>query len=266
MKKYFILFLLVPVYLFSQENKGIVYYGFVDAMATGNGNGLDYNAYMTFNKEQSYYVTAKDSLEKTENLNVQKNTEKNDENIIYNGLKSSPLGDQVVFYKKSNLIYSSFEYGEVYYVKENATKHNWKIHKETKKIGKYTCTKATMFFRGRDYTVWFTFAIPVSYGPWKLNGLPGLILEAYDTDKNLYWYFKSIEYPTNNKQKVNNLRVPLKEKYTHFITIEEFGKKLVKYIDKVYEDSVLTAKKHNTYIPKRSEMPTILELFMEEIK
>ena len=33
-------------------------------------------------KEQSYYVTAKDSLEKTENLNTQKNTEKNGKNII----------------------------------------------------------------------------------------------------------------------------------------------------------------------------------------
>jgi len=44
----------------------------------------------------------------------------------------------------------------------------------------YPCQKAKCNFRGRQWTVWFASDIPVSDGPWKLGGLPGLIMEAYD--------------------------------------------------------------------------------------
>ena len=40
------------------------------------------------------------------------------------------------------------------------------------------CHKATTTFRGRLWEVWFTEEIPVGLGPWKLGGLPGLILKA----------------------------------------------------------------------------------------
>ena len=67
-----------------------------------------------------------------------------------------------------------------YIIKEALPAIHWKIQNETKKINGYDCQKATGICKGREYTAWFASDIPVSFGPWKLHGLPGLILEAYD--------------------------------------------------------------------------------------
>ena len=56
----------------------------------------------------------------------------------------------------------------------------WTIDDSTREVLGYTCQQATANFRGRRWTAWFATDIPVSDGPWKLGGLPGLILEAYD--------------------------------------------------------------------------------------
>ncbi|RZK79204.1 MAG: GLPGLI family protein [Pedobacter sp.] len=66
---------------------------------------------------------------------------------------------------------------------ENLGKLNWQLEEGTDTIASYVCQKATLKFRGRNYTAWFTPDVPVSDGPWKFSGLPGLILKVEDADQ-----------------------------------------------------------------------------------
>ncbi len=73
---------------------------------------------------------------------------------------------------------------------ESKNRFNWQIEEETKVIEGYSVQKATTSFAGRDYTAWFTNEIPIADGPYKFNGLPGLILEIKDSQG--YWEFEFV--------------------------------------------------------------------------
>ena len=102
-------------------------------------------------------------------------------------------------------------YGKDFLIEDKLDVFNWKLINETKKIGDYTCYKAevsipvsekekenyaaylkrqekkksTIFLMDEPedalITAWYTPEIPVSQGPSKYWGLPGLILEVNDT-------------------------------------------------------------------------------------
>lgn len=64
---------------------------------------------------------------------------------------------------------------------------NWQIEDSVKNINGYLCQKATGKSYGRNYIAWFCTDIPYSFGPRRLGGLPGLILEAYDDKKEVIY-------------------------------------------------------------------------------
>lgn len=70
---------------------------------------------------------------------------------------------------------------------------NWQLYSDTIKIRNYTCYKATTKLEGRDYTAWYTPEIPISDGPYKFWGLPGLILKVTDTEKHYEFSLESFE-------------------------------------------------------------------------
>lgn len=142
-------------------------------------------------------------------------------------------------------------------LKEKLPEINWKIKDEFKKIGEYKCQKATGYFRGRIYTTWFTNKIPVPFGPWKLQGLPGLIIEVKDDRKQVYFRVTKVTF--KNNVTINNF------------PNEEKSIPLRKYIDVILPNrdkeliSKMNAKsdRHTTIIKSSTDRNSCKEIIYE---
>lgn len=67
-------------------------------------------------------------------------------------------------------------------------KITWKHSNDTQQYQNYKIKKATTTFAGRKWEAWFSDEFPISDGPYKFKGLPGLILKIKDSlsDYNIY--------------------------------------------------------------------------------
>ena len=82
----------------------------------------------------------------------------------------------------------------VYQIEEDYEKQAWALVDDSvKTVCGYKCHLATCSFRGRDYKAWYTTEIPYQEGPWKFNGLPGLITEVYDTKNHYHFTLVSVK-------------------------------------------------------------------------
>ncbi len=115
-------------------------------------------------------------------------------------------------------------YGKVsidnYMYQEDIPQINWVLSDSTKEICGYLCHQATASFRGRNWIVWYC-DIAKSVGPWKLNGLPGLILEAKTEDKEHFFTAISV--------RKSNSPINFTEKKYFSTTRERFNKSLADY-------------------------------------
>lgn len=80
-----------------------------------------------------------------------------------------------------------------YQYQENTSLFNWKITLAKKMVSGYECQQAFTTFGGRTWEAWFTRDIPVSEGPYKFYGLPGLILRVRDMHNNYVFELLSFE-------------------------------------------------------------------------
>lgn len=69
---------------------------------------------------------------------------------------------------------------------------DWQLQECDTIIAEHTCYKAIAQHRGHTWTAWYAPDITVSDGPWKLCGLPGLILQAMTEDGNFSFVCTSI--------------------------------------------------------------------------
>ena len=90
-----------------------------------------------------------------------------------------------------------------YLIEETAPQIDWKILKDTMSFSGIACQKATTNFKGRNWIAWFATEIPFQSGPWKLNGLPGLIIEAYDEKKEVKFTFAGLENVKEDASQAN---------------------------------------------------------------
>lgn len=59
----------------------------------------------------------------------------------------------------------------------------WKLSEDKDKIGQLDVNKASTYFAGRKWYAWYAPDIPINDGPYKFQGLPGLIVKIEDNSK-----------------------------------------------------------------------------------
>ena len=136
-----------------------------DRMILQTGGGVS--------KFYSYYRFAMDSLQKADPTNVMNTAQRKDGTTacLYMG------------YPETGLLTLTEGIGSTYYLYEDEVPEiGWTIGDEKREILGYACRRADCTLYGRRFTAWFTEEIPVMSGPWKLHGLPGLIMAAADDE------------------------------------------------------------------------------------
>ena len=252
-----ILFLTYSLYPFSQSSEfGVVEYGQKESLGMGAPIGLDYNATLIFNNAESIYTYAKDSLEGG-HVFEHKNVKKDNGSSIMITKRTSEIG----YNYYHDFLNKNYKYRDLggKYVKGSIPAIAWSITNETKLVGGFNCIMAVGKFSGRDYSVWFTTDIPLPYGPWKLQGLPGLILEAYDTNKEIYFYFKSINYPMKNK--ISFKKVIAESESKKWMSSKEYQNYLVNSFNKAVQNGRMVAE--HSGLPSREKKILMENYFIE---
>lgn len=127
------------------------------------------------------------------------NMAKNDSllrNDVYKAFATTPKGGAVIVAPSSRLR-NKYDYtivqtsqeneyferinGVSYIYKEDIIR-DWKLVNETQTINTFSCKKATLNYKGREWIAWYDDNIPFHYGPYKFTGLPGLIIKIESMD------------------------------------------------------------------------------------
>ncbi|MFV0331528.1 MAG: GLPGLI family protein [Dysgonomonas sp.] len=98
-------------------------------------------------------------------------------------------------YPKGKITSTNFFTGSSFLYEEPLIKTNWKSESGNLTVSGYKCKKASTTLFGRKYTAWYAPDIPISNGPWKFSGLPGLILKVEDDKKQISFECIAIEKP-----------------------------------------------------------------------
>lgn len=83
---------------------------------------------------------------------------------------------------------------------------DWELTDSVTEVLGYECRSARCSFRGREWTVFYAEDIPLADGPWKLHGLPGLIMKA--SDEKGHYTFECIGIKSKADRPITIYKVP----------------------------------------------------------
>jgi GLPGLI family protein len=112
---------------------------------------------------------------------------------VLNGSGGRPVSRTQIFsYQNPSKMLVVEKLFKTYIIAEDYPTIAWKIFRDTLTVSGIRCQKAEGYFKGRNYIAWFAPDLPYNNGPWKLCGLPGLIIQAYDTKHEVEFLFDGL--------------------------------------------------------------------------
>lgn len=96
-----------------------------------------------------------------------------------------------------------------YIVPEELTPIKWSIKQDTMSFAGISCRKAITRYKGRNWIAWYAVDLPFQSGPWQLNSLPGLIIEAYDERKDIHFQFNGLENVNETNLVIKDDNIPI---------------------------------------------------------
>ncbi len=98
-------------------------------------------------------------------------------------------------YPKGKLTFTDHIPSDTFKFEENLDIFHWNLTDDTAINCGYKTQKATCYFGGRSWSAWFSPDLPYNDGPYKFNGLPGLIVKVYDNRNHYVFNLLSINKP-----------------------------------------------------------------------
>jgi GLPGLI family protein len=177
------------------------------------------------NNEMSQFLSYNNALNDTSFLEIQKGNMTTEE-VVQNALAAPRVKTHLKvnkIYQESKMELLTEMMARLYKYYQPLNLMDWTISNQSKNINGYNCQNATTSYAGRDYVAWFDAEIPISDGPYKFYGLPGLIISVYDTQE--HYKFDLVGLEKGNYEIKRNL---LNEDY-QLVTQEEYKQMLVNY-------------------------------------
>jgi GLPGLI family protein len=151
---------------------------------------------------------------------------------------------------KKNILLFNVKYG---ILRDTLNKINWHIVPGAKTIVGYKCKMAEASFRGREYIAYFCPEIPISDGPFKFQGLPGLILEIYSKDNFIKYSALEVVFKEIGKLDVKSIW------YENNISFAE-------YVQKIKKELELSTKIIESRLPPEEQGKVKFSFSEEEIE
>lgn len=253
MKKITLIFILMNSVVFSQNFQGKAIYKTHRKMNIKVGDGKNDKL------QKQIYEQLKKQFQKTYILEFTKSesTYKEEKQLAAPNPQARNSSIQITVSSGSDLLYKNIAKhtykkdveisGKRFLITDKIPKEDWELTSETKKIGNYTCYKATKTKEVtiksytntdgkheetekkemRTTTIWYTPQIPISNGPKMYGGLPGLILEVQEGKETIV----CAEIVLNPKEKIK-IKEPKRGKK---VSQEKYDAIMEKHTKEMYE-------------------------------